>query len=75
MTWNVSAFALVVAPLLDVTGAAAQTIQGAASFRERIALPPASVFEAVLEDVSKADTSARKIAETRIDSPPTRPEH
>jgi hypothetical protein len=36
-------------------------------------LPPASVFEAVLEDVSRADTRATRIAETRIDSPPTPP--
>jgi uncharacterized lipoprotein YbaY len=34
----------------------AQSIQGTATYRERMAMPPAAVFEAALEDVSRADT-------------------
>ena len=30
-------------------------VQGTATYRERMALPPDAVFEATLEDVSKAD--------------------
>lgn len=39
-------------------GAFAQTITGTAMYRERIALPPNAVFEAVLEDVSRAGAPA-----------------
>jgi putative lipoprotein len=49
------------------TGAAATaSITGSASYRERIALPPAAVFEATLEDVSRADAPADVIARTRL---------
>ncbi len=46
--------------------AMAQSVTGTATFRERIALPPAAVFEAVLEDVSRADTMAIRVAQTRF---------
>jgi putative lipoprotein len=49
--------------------AMAQTIQGTATFRERMALPPAAVFEATLEDVSRADAPSETIARTRLTSP------
>jgi putative lipoprotein len=38
--------------------ASAATLQGSAAYRERIALPPDAVFEAVLQDVSRADALA-----------------
>jgi putative lipoprotein len=40
-----------------------------ATYRERIALPPDAMFEAVLEDVSRADAPAVVVAATRIASP------
>jgi putative lipoprotein len=46
--------------------ALAQSIQGTATYRERIALPPTAVFEATLEDVSRADAPADVIARTRV---------
>jgi uncharacterized lipoprotein YbaY len=49
--------------------ATAQTIQGTASYRERMAMPNGAVFEATLEDVSRADAPALIIAGTRLDSP------
>jgi uncharacterized lipoprotein YbaY len=39
-------------------------IKGKAFYRERIALPPGAVFEAVLEDVSRQDIEAREIGRT-----------
>jgi putative lipoprotein len=49
--------------------AMAQSIEGSATYRERVALPPAAVFEAVLEDVSRADAPAETIGRTRVPSP------
>ena len=46
--------------------ALAQSIQGTATYRERIALPLRAVFEATLEDVSRADAPADVIARTRL---------
>jgi putative lipoprotein len=48
---------------------AAQTIQGTATYRERMALPPSAVFEATLEDVSRTDAPATVFATTRLDKP------
>ena len=49
--------------------ATAQTIQGTAAYRERMAMPAGAVFEATLEDVSRADAPALVIASTRLASP------
>jgi putative lipoprotein len=42
--------------------AMAQSIQGTATYRERMALPPSAVFEATLEDVSRADDASETIS-------------
>ncbi len=52
--------------------AMAQSVQGTATYRERIALPPGAVFEATLEDVSRADAAASIIATTRRGTHPLR---
>jgi putative lipoprotein len=44
-------------------------IQGYATYRERMALPAAAVFEATLEDVSRPGADAAIIASTRIENP------
>jgi uncharacterized lipoprotein YbaY len=49
--------------------ATAQTIQGTATYREGIALPPSAVLEVTLEDVSRADAPADTIARTRVAAP------
>jgi putative lipoprotein len=57
------------------TSALAGTLQGTALYRERIALPPDAVFEAVLEDVSRADAPACVLNRARLDpagNPPFR---
>lgn len=42
------------------------SISGSATYRERVALPPDAVFEAVLEDVARADAPATVVASTRV---------
>jgi len=42
--------------------AAAAQVTGTAYYRERMALPPGAVFEAVLEDISRADAPATELA-------------
>jgi putative lipoprotein len=44
----------------------AGVIKGTAAYRERIALPPDAVFEAVLQDSSKADAPATVLGRARI---------
>ena len=50
---------------------ATTTISGTATYRERLALPGDAVFEATLEDVSRADAPAGGVASTRVTSPAT----
>lgn len=50
----------------DTAGAA---VKGTATYRERMALPPSAVFEATLEDVSKADAPAEVISHARKENP------
>ena len=45
----------------------AGTLQGSAAYRERIALPPDAVFEAVLQDISRADAPAEVLGRAKID--------
>jgi len=45
------------------------SLTGTATYRERIALPADAVFEATLEDVTRADAPAEVIGRTRMDSP------
>ena len=44
-------------------------IKGTATYRERMALPPNAVFEATLEDISRADAPAHIVARVRIEHP------
>jgi uncharacterized lipoprotein YbaY len=44
-------------------------IKGTATYRERIAVPAGAVFEATLEDVSRADAPADVIGRARIEKP------
>lgn len=65
LTW-MRLFAACAALLAMPSTHAADAITGTAAFRERIALPPDAVFEATLEDVSKADVQAETIASVRL---------
>ena len=44
-------------------------VKGTATYRERMALPPNAVFEATLEDVSRADAPSEIVGQTRIEGP------
>ena len=65
----VRVLALSLACALTVHGTAAAQIRGTATYRERIALPAEAVFEATLEDVSRADGSSNVLGRTRIRGP------
>jgi putative lipoprotein len=56
-------------PSSDAAPAGGATLEGTATYRERMALPPGAVFEAQLEDVSRADAPAEVIAKTSLPSP------
>lgn len=45
----------------------AGSLEGTAAYRERIALPPGAVFEALLQDVSRADAPAQVLGRATID--------
>jgi putative lipoprotein len=51
----------------------ATTIEGTAAYRERIALPAGAEFEAVLQDVSRADAPAMDIGRATIANAPNPP--
>ena len=51
------------------------TVKGTAIYRERMALPPTAVFEATLEDISRADAPAQVLGSVRIENPGAPPFH
>lgn len=58
-----------------VMGQGMLSIEGTASYRERIALPPDAVFEATLEDVSRMDGPSAVLGQARIEQPGNPPFH
>jgi putative lipoprotein len=60
---------------LDEETKAGGSVKGTALYRERMALPPDAIFEATLEDVSKADGPAEVIGQVRLDGPGNPPIH
>ncbi|HEX6628635.1 MAG TPA: META domain-containing protein, partial [Gemmatimonadaceae bacterium] len=56
-------------PLNAVMTTAAGPIRGTATYRERVALPRQAVFEATLEDVSRAGAASELIARVRNEQP------
>ncbi len=74
--YEIRIIALLFLALMSDAGVAADgTLSGTATYRERIALPPDAVFEATLEDVSKADARAVVIGRVRIEAPGNPPIH
>lgn len=69
MPTSVSNGCLIATIVASMAGyASAATVSGSATYRERIALPPDAAFEAVVEDVSRADAPSTVIG--RIDLRP-----
>ena len=64
-TTAIAATTLLAAVML-IRPAHAGTITGTASIRERIALPPDAVFEAVLIDIARADAPATELGRVRL---------
>ena len=62
-------FGGLLALLLVHTASGTAQVKGTAAYRERIALTPDAVFEAMLENVSKADAPAMSVGSVRIDKP------
>ena len=52
-----------------VAPGAAAKVTGTATYKERVALPPNAVFEATLDDVSKADAKSEVLGRARIEGP------
>ena len=61
--------ALALAVTTALTAETTGRIKCSALYRERMALPPDAVLEAMLEDVSKVDSPAETIASARIEKP------
>lgn len=59
---------LIFVTIAALSPVAAETLQGTALIRERIALPPDTVFEAVIEDISRADAPAIPLARSVKDA-------
>lgn len=57
---------------LNTAGLAGEHLKGEAIYLERMALPPSAVFEATLEDLSRAEAGA-VIGRARIEQPPNPP--
>jgi copper homeostasis protein (lipoprotein) len=68
LSWRgLTAWALISLGWLVCSTVWAGALQGIATYRERIALPADAVFEAELQDVSRADASAAVLGRSRLD--------
>jgi uncharacterized lipoprotein YbaY/heat shock protein HslJ len=61
--------ALLTGGCMTETSPSEATVTGTATYRERMALPAEAVFEATLEDVSRADAPAEVLGRARMESP------
>lgn len=62
-------------PATEMKGQGMLSLDGTATYRERIPLPPDAVFEATLEDVSRVDAPASVLGQARIEQPGNPPFH
>lgn len=60
---------------LSPPGSTGGVVKGTAAYRERMALPSTAVFEATLEDISKADAPAEVLGRVRTEEPGDPPIH
>jgi len=58
---------------LMTEGQQSNTVSGTATYRERMALPPGAVFEATLEDTSRADAPSEVIGHVEVERPRNSP--
>lgn len=69
MRWLTGLLIWALAAGYALAGSGGAHIAGTASYRERMALPPGAVFEAVLEDVSLADAPAVELGRATMPEP------
>ena len=69
------AAALILIQPVAAMGQGMLSIEGTATYRERMALPPDAVFEATLEDVSRVDAPSSVLGQARIEQPGNPPFH
>jgi len=68
LSWSmITVWAVLFLGCLQCGMARAGTLQGSALYRERIALPADAVFEAELQDVSRADAAALVLGRARLE--------
>jgi len=68
--WNrMRAFVTVLTCVAGVHGSAEAQVRGTATFRERVKLPPGAVFEATLEDATRAGEPGSVLGRTHIAAP------
>ncbi|HMG03034.1 MAG TPA: YbaY family lipoprotein [Edaphobacter sp.] len=60
---------------IRTSGQGMLSIEGTATYRERMALPPDAVFEVTLEDVSRMDAPALTLGQSRTEQPGNPPFH
>lgn len=65
--WRIKVWALVCLGFVACSTAGAGTLQGTATYGERIALPEDAVFEAELQDISRADAPATVLGRSRLE--------
>jgi copper homeostasis protein (lipoprotein) len=68
MTRKIVLIVLLSLSIIAIACSDIKTITGSATYLERIALRHGAVFEAILEDTSKADVIATRIGEVRIEN-------
>lgn len=64
---------LVVSSFFAYDALGEDSVKGTAIYRERIKLTPSAVFEATLEDVSRADAPSERMGSVRIENPGSPP--
>ena len=67
--WQPIYFCILILSFIAQPTRATAQLKGFAAYRERITLTPDAVFEAMLEDVSKADAPAVVVGSVRINKP------
>ncbi len=73
MRWVYCLLAVILSVVAQEAVAETAHVSVSASYRERIALPPGAVFDAVLEDVSVPDAPPTEIARVTLPDPGTPP--
>jgi len=75
IVYRLIAVASLLLPATALSGQGVLSIDGTATYRERMTLPPDAVFEATLEDISRADSPASVLGQAHLEQPGNPPFH